>query len=152
MKSGCKWWRYTMNKCSICCLLTILKRNILFVLILVLSICLFIASGDILFVFLDLHTLGILSTTQQNGLAVPDASMYPVTSTSDVITLMDIGLQNRAVGSTALNERSSRSHRFFFILIPGNKKYVFSSALNVVTLNYMICYAALSLFMFAVKI
>lgn len=152
MKSGCKWWRYTMNKCSICCQLTILKRNILlfypsFV------YCLFNASGAILFVFLDLHTLGILSTTQQNGLAVPDASMYPVTSTSDVITLMDIGLQNRAVGSTALNERSSRSHRFFFILIPGNnKKYVFSSALNVVTLNYMICYAALSLFMFAVKI
>lgn len=65
-------------------------------------------------VLLDFHTLGILSTTQQNGLAVPDASMYPVTSTSDVLELMSIGLQNRAVSSTALNERSSRSHRFSY--------------------------------------
>ncbi|ANM58114.1 P-loop containing nucleoside triphosphate hydrolases superfamily protein [Arabidopsis thaliana] len=64
-------------------------------------------------------TLGILSTTQQNGLAVPDASMYPVTSTSDVITLMDIGLQNRAVGSTALNERSSRSHSIVTVHVRG---------------------------------
>ncbi|KAG7586952.1 Kinesin motor domain [Arabidopsis thaliana x Arabidopsis arenosa] len=63
--------------------------------------------------------LGILSTTQQNGLAVPDASMYPVTSTSDVITLMDIGLQNRAVGSTALNERSSRSHSIVTVHVRG---------------------------------
>ncbi|AAF36749.1 putative kinesin; 97201-101676 [Arabidopsis thaliana] len=62
---------------------------------------------------------GILSTTQQNGLAVPDASMYPVTSTSDVITLMDIGLQNRAVGSTALNERSSRSHSIVTVHVRG---------------------------------
>ncbi|CAD5317136.1 unnamed protein product [Arabidopsis thaliana] len=76
--------------------------------------------GPFLFVFLDLHTtLGILSTTQQNGLAVPDASMYPVTSTSDVITLMDIGLQNRAVGSTALNERSSRSHSIVTVHVRG---------------------------------
>ncbi|XP_023643537.1 kinesin-like protein KIN-14P [Capsella rubella] len=63
--------------------------------------------------------LGILSTTQQNGLAVPDASMYPVTSTSDVITLMDIGLQNRAVGCTALNERSSRSHSIVTVHVRG---------------------------------
>uniref|UniRef100_A0A1J3EU22 Kinesin-4 n=1 Tax=Noccaea caerulescens TaxID=107243 RepID=A0A1J3EU22_NOCCA len=63
--------------------------------------------------------LGILSTTSQNGLAVPDASMYPVTSTSDVITLMDIGLQNRAVGSTALNERSSRSHSIVTVHVRG---------------------------------
>ncbi|XP_024011693.1 kinesin-like protein KIN-14P isoform X3 [Eutrema salsugineum] len=63
--------------------------------------------------------LGILSTTTQNGLAVPDASMYPVTSTSDVITLMEIGLQNRAVGSTALNERSSRSHSIVTVHVRG---------------------------------
>lgn len=54
--------------------------------------------------------LGILTHSQPNGLAVPDASMHPVKSTSDVIELMDIGLKNRAVGATALNERSSRSH------------------------------------------
>ncbi|WZY80215.1 hypothetical protein YC2023_026599 [Brassica napus] len=42
-----------------------------------------------------------MSTTSQNGLAVLDANMYHVTSTSDVITLMDIGLQNRYVGGQA---------------------------------------------------
>ncbi|CAE5957845.1 unnamed protein product [Arabidopsis arenosa] len=62
---------------------------------------------------------GILSTTQQNGLAVPDASMYPVTSTSDVLELMSIGLQNRAVSSTALNERSSRSHSIVTVHVRG---------------------------------
>ncbi|CAN1253850.1 Kinesin-like protein KIN-14J [Linum perenne] len=55
--------------------------------------------------------LGIWSTTQPNGLAVPDASMHQVISTEDVLELMNIGLMNRAVGATALNERSSRSHR-----------------------------------------
>jgi kinesin family protein C2/C3 len=63
--------------------------------------------------------LGILSTTQQNGLAVPDASMYPVTSTSDVLELMSIGLQNRVVSSTALNERSSRSHSIVTVHVRG---------------------------------
>ncbi|XP_013592743.1 PREDICTED: kinesin-4 [Brassica oleracea var. oleracea] len=63
--------------------------------------------------------LGILSATSENGLAVPDASMYPVTSTSDVITLMDIGLQNRSVGATAMNERSSRSHSIVTVHVRG---------------------------------
>lgn len=36
----------------------------------------------------------------------------PVTSTSDVIELMNIGQRNRVVGATALNDRSSRSHRY----------------------------------------
>lgn len=71
---------------------------------------------DQCFIFLDLHTLGILSTSQPNGLAVPDATMYPVKATSDVLHLMDVGLKNRAKGSTALNERSSRSHRFVIYL------------------------------------
>ncbi|CAN6879842.1 unnamed protein product [Brassica oleracea] len=62
---------------------------------------------------------GILSTAQQNGLAVPDASMYPVTSTSDVLELMNIGLDNRVVSSTALNERSSRSHSIVTVHVRG---------------------------------
>ncbi|XP_013584338.1 PREDICTED: kinesin-2 [Brassica oleracea var. oleracea] len=64
-------------------------------------------------------SLGILSTAQQNGLAVPDASMYPVTSTSDVLELMNIGLDNRVVSSTALNERSSRSHSIVTVHVRG---------------------------------
>ncbi|KAG5233977.1 kinesin KP [Salix suchowensis] len=60
-----------------------------------------------------------LSTVQNNGLAVPDASMHPVTSTSDVLELMDIGLKNRAVGATSMNERSSRSHSVVSIHVRG---------------------------------
>ncbi|XP_015571512.1 kinesin-like protein KIN-14J [Ricinus communis] len=63
--------------------------------------------------------LGIWSTTQPNGLAVPDASMRSVKSTSDVLELMNIGLMNRAIGSTALNERSSRSHSVLTVHVRG---------------------------------
>lgn len=56
-------------------------------------------------------TLDIRNTAQSNGLNVPDASLVPVTNTEDVLELMRIGQRNRAVGATALNERSSRSHR-----------------------------------------
>ncbi|KAF8652021.1 hypothetical protein HU200_062963 [Digitaria exilis] len=63
--------------------------------------------------------LGILNASQPNGLAVPDATLHPVNSTSDVVQLMTVGLANRAVGSTALNERSSRSHSVVTIHIRG---------------------------------
>ncbi|XP_062231921.1 kinesin-like protein KIN-14K [Phragmites australis] len=63
--------------------------------------------------------LGIWSTSQPNGLVVPDASLHPVKSTSDVLDLMEIGQANRAVGSTALNERSSRSHSILTVHIRG---------------------------------
>lgn len=66
---------------------------------------------------LDLRTLGIWNISQPNGLAVPDASLHPVNSTDDVLELMTVGLMNRAVGATALNERSSRSHRFVVVNI-----------------------------------
>ncbi|KAK9072912.1 hypothetical protein SSX86_009348 [Deinandra increscens subsp. villosa] len=70
-------------------------------------------------VYLDFHTLGIWNSTQPNGLAVPDASMHPVTSTTDVLELMNVGLMNRAVGATALNERSSRSHSVLTVHVRG---------------------------------
>ncbi|KAG8661531.1 hypothetical protein MANES_01G011700v8 [Manihot esculenta] len=62
---------------------------------------------------------GIKSSTQQHGLAVPDASLHPVRSPSDVIELMQIGFNNRAVSATALNERSSRSHSVVSINVRG---------------------------------
>ncbi|KAH9775520.1 kinesin-like protein KIN-14J [Citrus sinensis] len=71
------------------------------------------------YVSLDLHTLGIWNATLPNGLAVPEASMYSVQSTADVLELMNIGLMNRAVCSTALNERSSRSHSILTIHVRG---------------------------------
>ncbi|XVF12314.1 hypothetical protein REPUB_Repub08aG0105400 [Reevesia pubescens] len=74
---------------------------------------------DVIFLFLNLHTLGITTISQPNGLAVPDATMHPVLSTSDVLDLMNVGLKNRAVSSTALNERSSRSHSIVTIHVRG---------------------------------
>nr|XP_011465397.1 PREDICTED: kinesin-4 isoform X3 [Fragaria vesca subsp. vesca] len=63
--------------------------------------------------------LGIMTHSQPNGLAVPDATMRPVNSTSDVMRLMDIGFKNRAVSATALNERSSRSHSVLTVHVRG---------------------------------
>uniref|UniRef100_A0A804ISL6 Kinesin-like protein n=1 Tax=Musa acuminata subsp. malaccensis TaxID=214687 RepID=A0A804ISL6_MUSAM len=64
-------------------------------------------------------TLGVLTTSQPNGLAVPDASMLPVKATSDVLDLMQIGHGNRAVSATTLNERSSRSHSILTVHVRG---------------------------------
>ncbi|XP_058727288.1 kinesin-like protein KIN-14P [Vicia villosa] len=77
---------------------------------------------DLLSTDTSVKKLGILSHSQPNGLAVPDASMHPVKSTADVIKLMDIGLKNRAKGSTAMNERSSRSHSVVSIHVRGADK------------------------------
>ncbi|XP_057800095.1 kinesin-like protein KIN-14J [Salvia miltiorrhiza] len=63
--------------------------------------------------------LGIWNISQPNGLAVPDASLHPVKSTDDVLELMTVGLMNRAVGATALNERSSRSHSILTVHVRG---------------------------------
>lgn len=60
--------------------------------------------------FLTINTLEIRNSSQ-TGLSVPDANLVPVSSTSDVIDLMNLGQRNRVVGATALNDRSSRSHR-----------------------------------------
>ncbi|KAJ8466509.1 hypothetical protein OPV22_029061 [Ensete ventricosum] len=70
-------------------------------------------------VFLSFHTLGIMTTSQPNGLAVPDASMHTVQSTLDVLELMKIGQTNRAVSATSLNERSSRSHSILTVHVQG---------------------------------
>ncbi|KAB8116093.1 hypothetical protein EE612_057054 [Oryza sativa] len=56
---------------------------------------------------------------EQKGIAVPDANIVPVTSTSDVIDLMNLGQKNRAVCSTAMNDRSSRSHSCLTVHVQG---------------------------------
>ncbi|KAH7287851.1 hypothetical protein KP509_31G000200 [Ceratopteris richardii] len=63
--------------------------------------------------------LEIRNNSQQNGLNVPDASLLPVCSIQDVMELMNLGSKNRAVGSTAMNERSSRSHSVLTIHVRG---------------------------------
>ncbi|XP_057983090.1 kinesin-like protein KIN-14F [Malania oleifera] len=65
--------------------------------------------------------LDIRNNSQLNGLNVPDASLIPVTCTRDVLDLMSIGQRNRAVGATALNERSSRSHSVLTVHVHGKE-------------------------------
>ncbi|XP_045819408.1 kinesin-like protein KIN-14F [Trifolium pratense] len=65
--------------------------------------------------------LDIRNTSQLNGLNVPDAYLVPVTCTRDVLHLMRIGQKNRAVGATALNERSSRSHSVLTVHVRGRE-------------------------------
>uniref|UniRef100_A0ACD5XN30 Uncharacterized protein n=1 Tax=Avena sativa TaxID=4498 RepID=A0ACD5XN30_AVESA len=60
-----------------------------------------------------------IRNTSQKGFAVPGASIVPVTSTSDVVELMNQGQKNRAVGSTAINDRSSRSHSCLTVHVQG---------------------------------
>ncbi|KAK8623085.1 hypothetical protein V6N13_117978 [Hibiscus sabdariffa] len=66
-------------------------------------------------------TLDIRNNSQLNGLNVPDASWVPVSNTQDVLEMMRIGQKNRAVGATALNERSSRSHSVLTIHVYGKE-------------------------------
>nr|XP_015880560.2 kinesin-like protein KIN-14F [Ziziphus jujuba var. spinosa] len=65
--------------------------------------------------------LDIRNNSQLNGLNVPDASLVRVTCTQDVLDLMKIGQKNRAVGATALNERSSRSHSVLTVHVHGKE-------------------------------
>ncbi|KAL8227950.1 hypothetical protein R6Q57_015534 [Mikania cordata] len=55
----------------------------------------------------------------QEGINVPDAALIPVSKTDDVIRLMNLGHKNRAVGSTAMNQRSSRSHSCLTVHVNG---------------------------------
>ncbi|KAI4307822.1 hypothetical protein L6164_030961 [Bauhinia variegata] len=65
--------------------------------------------------------LDIRNNSQLNGLNVPDACLVPVKCTQDVLDLMRIGQKNRAVGATALNERSSRSHSILTVHVRGRE-------------------------------
>ena len=56
---------------------------------------------------LDIRTC----SSEDNGLSLPNATMHSVNSTKDVLQLMEAGELNRAVSSTSMNNRSSRSHR-----------------------------------------
>ncbi|KAF3667447.1 Kinesin KP1 [Capsicum annuum] len=84
---------------------------------------------DMIDLTLTFHTLDIRNNSQLNGLNVPDASLIPVTCTQDVLDLMRIGQKNRAVGATALNERSSRSHSILTVHVRG-KELVSGSTLK----------------------
>ncbi|KAL4607875.1 hypothetical protein ACB092_09G207000 [Castanea dentata] len=63
--------------------------------------------------------LEIRSCTGDNGLSLPDATMHPVKSTTDVLNLMKLGEVNRVVSSTAINNSSSRSHSVLTVHVHG---------------------------------
>ncbi|KAL8131824.1 hypothetical protein AgCh_007661 [Apium graveolens] len=74
---------------------------------------------DLLVINSSNRRLEIRNNSQLNGLNVPDASLVPVKCPQDVLDLMEVGLKNRAVGATALNVRSSRSHSILTIHVRG---------------------------------
>ncbi|KAI3870373.1 hypothetical protein MKW92_001409, partial [Papaver armeniacum] len=61
----------------------------------------------------------ICTSSQPSELTVPDASMHPVESVSDVLKFIRIGLAKQARGLTALNERSIRSHSILTVHVHG---------------------------------
>ncbi|TYJ11736.1 hypothetical protein E1A91_A11G296900v1 [Gossypium mustelinum] len=60
-----------------------------------------------------------IRNSSQNGINVPEAHLVRVSSTSDVINLMNLGQKNRRVFSTAMNDRSSRSHSCLTVHVQG---------------------------------
>ncbi|XP_014751524.1 kinesin-like protein KIN-14F isoform X2 [Brachypodium distachyon] len=65
--------------------------------------------------------LEIRNSSHVNGLNIPDANLVPVKCAQDVLDLMKVGHRNRAVGATALNERSSRSHSVLTVHVQGKE-------------------------------
>ncbi|KAK4485449.1 hypothetical protein RD792_008090 [Penstemon davidsonii] len=68
---------------------------------------------------LTMDTLEIRSCVSDDSLVLPDATLRKVKSTIDVINLMKLGEVNRALGSTAINIRSSRSHSVLTVHVQG---------------------------------
>ncbi|ESQ35954.1 hypothetical protein EUTSA_v10006679mg [Eutrema salsugineum] len=67
----------------------------------------------------DLFHLSKIRNSSQDGINVPEATLVPVSTTSDVICLMNLGQKNRAVSATAMNDRSSRSHSCLTVHVQG---------------------------------
>ncbi|KAJ4706370.1 Kinesin-like protein [Melia azedarach] len=67
----------------------------------------------------EIYNEQIRSCASENGLSLPDATMCSVKSTADVLDLMKLGEVNRVVSSTAINNRSSRSHSVLTVHVHG---------------------------------
>jgi len=63
-----------------------------------------------------------IMSTEKSGENVPEATQISVDCTEDVLNFMEIGARNRAVGSTKMNERSSRSHSVLTVIVDGNNR------------------------------
>ncbi|ESN94380.1 hypothetical protein HELRODRAFT_68699 [Helobdella robusta] len=53
----------------------------------------------------------------ESGVYVKDLSSFVTKNEQEILQIMDVGNQNRSVGSTNMNEQSSRSHAIFIITI-----------------------------------
>ncbi|TVU14109.1 hypothetical protein EJB05_37555 [Eragrostis curvula] len=74
---------------------------------------------DVKVQMIEIYNEQIRNNSHVNGLNIPDANIVPVKCAQDVLDLMKVGHRNRAVGSTALNERSSRSHSVLTVHVQG---------------------------------
>jgi len=61
-----------------------------------------------------------IMSTEKSGENVPEATQMTVKCTDDVLRFMNIGARNRAVGSTKMNQRSSRSHSVLTVIVDGD--------------------------------
>ena len=59
---------------------------------------------------------------EKSGVNVPGLVVQKVSSVEEVLDLMRFGERNRAVGATAMNERSSRSHSIFTMRVASESK------------------------------
>lgn len=62
-----------------------------------------------------------LKENPEKGVFIKDVSMYVVKSVKEIERLMDMGMNNRTVGETAMNKDSSRSHSIFTIYIEASE-------------------------------
>ncbi|KAE8734380.1 Kinesin heavy chain, putative isoform 4 [Hibiscus syriacus] len=91
---------------------------------------------DIISYEIKVQMLEVRSCTTDNGLSLPDATLHTVKSPSDVLNLMKYGEVNRVVCSTAINNRSSRSHSILTVHLHGKDAYgnMLRSCLHLVDL------------------
>ncbi|KAL6513289.1 hypothetical protein OROGR_020775 [Orobanche gracilis] len=73
---------------------------------------------DIIAYDISVQMMEIYNEQVRDLLAV-DGGNRRLTSTEDVISLMNLGHKNRAVGSTLMNDRSSRSHSCLMVHVQG---------------------------------
>ena len=65
------------------------------------------------------------------GVYVKDLSAFVVNNADDMDKVMTMGNKHRMVGSTKMNERSSRSHAIFTITVECSEKVILLFALGV---------------------
>ncbi|GMH37875.1 hypothetical protein BSKO_05759 [Bryopsis sp. KO-2023] len=63
-----------------------------------------------------------LKETVDNGVFVKDLMQFVVKGVSEITSVLQVGKKNRAVGSTLMNQDSSRSHSIFTITIETREK------------------------------